>query len=80
MFAQAKSYNQINTQLKKILPNALNSLELCRIKEKTATLIAPSQAVAFRAKKQQQFLLASLKRLDTLSSIQTIVIKVDLGI
>lgn len=78
LFAQAKAYNKINTQLREILPAEINSLELCLIKETTAILITNNQAVAFRAQKQHKLLLAALTGLDGLAQITKITIKINL--
>ncbi len=79
MFAQAKAYNQINAQLSKILPNEINSLELCLIKDSVATFVANNQAVAFRAQKQHKLLLELLTSLEGLEKINKIAIKISLS-
>ncbi len=78
LFAQARMFNQLNDQLSTLLPDAFKTLSLCTLKDNTATFVTHNQAVAFRAQKQQDALLDILKNLDTLSSIQKIIIKVDL--
>ena len=78
LFAQARVYNQINAQLNKLLPAELSTLELCLIKQHTATLITNNQAVAFRAQKQQALLLKILTNLGGLAQIKKITIKVGL--
>ncbi|MBE8190579.1 MAG: hypothetical protein HAW58_07050 [Candidatus Thioglobus sp.] len=81
LFAQARAYNQINLELKKILPEQINSLELCLIKSGTATFIANNQALGFRAKQQQALLLKALMDLKIsqgLEQINKIEIKISL--
>ena len=78
LFAQARMFNQLNDQLSTLLPDAFKTLSLCTLKDNTATFVTQNQAVAFRAQKQQDTLLDIIRSLDTLSNIQTIIIKVDL--
>jgi hypothetical protein len=78
LFVQARMFNQLNDQLSTLLPEAFKTLSLCALKDHTATFVTHNQAVAFRAQKQQGVLLDILKDLDTLSSVQKIIIKVDL--
>jgi hypothetical protein len=61
-----------------LLPEAFKTLSLCTLKDGVATFVTHNQAVAFRAQKQQDFLLGIIKNLDALSSVQKIIIKVDL--
>lgn len=78
LFTQARAYNQVNSELRELLPSELNRLELCLIKAQTATLITGDQAVAFRAQKQNKLLLSLLTSLEGLSQIKKIVVKVNL--
>ncbi|MDG2354000.1 MAG: hypothetical protein P8L86_04215 [Gammaproteobacteria bacterium] len=78
LFAQARAFNQLNDQLSTLLPEAFKTLSLCTLKDGVATFVTHNQAVAFRAQKQQDFLLGIIKNLDALSSVQKIIIKVDL--
>ncbi|SFV83996.1 hypothetical protein MNB_SUP05-9-881 [hydrothermal vent metagenome] len=78
LFVQARMFNRLNDQLSTLLPEAFKTLSLCALKDNTATFVTHNQAVAFRAQKQQGVLLDILKNLDTLSSVQKIIIKVDL--
>jgi hypothetical protein len=79
LFAQAKTYNQINVELVKLIPSTLKPLELCLIKDNTATLITQNQAVAFRAQKQLTVLLELLTQIPTLESITRIEIKISIN-
>lgn len=78
LFAQARAFNQLNDQLSVLLPEAFKTLSLCTLKDGVATFVTHNQAVAFRAQKQQNTLLDIVKNLDDLSSVQKIVVKVDL--
>ena len=79
LFAQAKTYNQINVELVKLIPSTLKPLELCLIKDKTATLITQNQSVAFSAQKQLTVLLELLTQIPTLESITDIEIKISIN-
>ena len=76
MIAQAKKINQINEQLKQILPDELNTLEVCLIKDQSATLITNNSAVAFRAQRQVKEILELIKPISALDAINHIEIKV----
>lgn len=78
LLAQARTFNHLNDQLSAFLPPALVSLSLCTIKNHTATFVTHNQAIAFRAQKQHDVLLAILNRLEALPPIQKVVIKIDL--
>jgi hypothetical protein len=79
LFVQAKTYNQINVELVKLIPSTLKPLELCLIKDNTAILITQNQAVAFRAQKQLTVLLELLTQIPTLESITRIEIKISIN-
>ncbi len=79
MFAKAKTYNHINAVLIKLLPETLNSLELCSINNNNATLITNNQATAFRAQQQMDLLIGVLHQVPELTDIQKISIKVDVN-
>ena len=76
LFAQAKIYNEINAQLKPKLPDTLKALQLCLIKDNTATLITHNPAIASRAKQQLHELLALLQSIPLACKINHINIKV----
>jgi len=78
MFAQAKTYNQINKELKKQLPLELNGLELCFIDKDQATLITNNQALAFRANKQTKLLIKILRQIKSLKDISKVKIRVEI--
>lgn len=79
LFAQAKTYNQINIELAKLLQDTLKSLELCLIRDNTATLITHNQAIAFRAQKQLVTLLELLIQIPALVSITHVEIKININ-
>lgn len=79
LFTQAKTYNQINVELVKLIPSTLKPLELCLIKDNMATLITQNQAVAFSAQKQLTLLLKLLTQIPTLESITRIEIKININ-
>ncbi|MCH9646527.1 MAG: hypothetical protein K0U08_07790 [Proteobacteria bacterium] len=76
MFAQAKIYNEINAQLKPKLPNTLKTLQLCFIKDNTATFTTHNPAIASRAKQQIHELLTLLQSIPLACKINHINIKV----
>ncbi|MBT3276453.1 hypothetical protein [Candidatus Thioglobus sp.] len=76
LFNQAKTYNEINAQLNPMLPDTLKTLQLCLIKESTATLITSNPAVAFRAKQQLNELILLLQSIPLTEKIDCISIKV----
>ena len=76
LMAQAKVYNQINTQLHLQLPDTLKDLELCLIKDKVATLMTSNSAVAFRAKQQINEIFTILQGISSSQQINHVEIKV----
>ncbi len=79
LFKQAKLYNKINTELSTALPKALNSLELCLIKNSTATFVTNNQSVAFRAKQQISEILTLIQSISGLQNINHVEIKVTIN-
>ncbi|WP_190600425.1 hypothetical protein [Candidatus Vesicomyidisocius sp. SY067_SCS001] len=80
LFTKAKSYNQINIELNKILPNKLKPfIKLCLIKDNTATLITNNHAIYFRAEKQIVKLLEILIQIPALESITHVEIKININ-
>jgi hypothetical protein len=75
MFARAKIYNEINEQLKKHLPEPLKDLRLCTIQNGVATFMISNQALGFRAKQQNIWLLSLLQKI-TNEPVQRISIKI----
>ena len=77
MFEKAKMHNHFNTLLQGLLPPQFKGITLCLVKEQKVTLLAPSPSIAYRAEKQQPALLAIIQKIDGLSSIKTVSIKLD---
>jgi hypothetical protein len=78
MFAKARLLNQINEQLSQQLPTQFKSLSLSAVDEGVATFVTHNQALAFRAQKQSAALLNVITKMESLASIQKVVIKIDL--
>ena len=74
---KAKTYNLINDKLVPLLPPSLATIRLSTIDEKTATFVACDQSVAFKARQQEKLVLETLQKLDDLSHINKINVKVD---
>lgn len=78
MFAHARALNELNQQVAKYLPESFQSLSLCAINKDTATFITHNQALAFRAQKQPDVLLNTLKQIESLAQIKKVVVKISL--
>ena len=77
MFEKAKLHNHLNSLLQGLLPPQFKGITICLVKEQKVTLLAPNSSVAYRAEKQRPALLAIIQRIDGLSSINTVSIKLD---
>ena len=77
MFEKAKLHNHFNSLLQGLLPPQFKGITLCLVKGQKVTLLAPSPSIAYRAEKQRPALLAVIQQIDGLSSINTVVIKLD---
>ena len=77
MFEKAKLHNHFNSLLQGLLPPQFKGITLCLVKDQKVTLLAPSPSIAYRAEKQQPALLAIIQRIDGLSSINTVAIRLD---
>ena len=77
LFEKAKKHNHFNSLLQDLLPSQFEGIALCLVKDQKVTLLAPNPSIAYRAEKQRQELLAIIQRIDGLSSINTITIKLD---
>ena len=77
MFEKAKLHNHLNSLLQGLLPPQFKGITLCLVKEQKVTLLAPNPSIAYRAEKQQPALLAIIQKIDGLSSIKTVSIKLD---
>ena len=77
LFQKAKMHNHFNSLLQDLLPPQFKGITFCLVKEQKATLLAPNPSIAYRAEKQRPALLAVIQQIDGLSSINTVVIKLD---
>ena len=77
LFEKAIAHNRFNSLLQDLLPSQFKSITLCLVEEHKVTLLAPNPSIAYRAEKQQPALLAIIQRIDGLSSINTVTIKLD---
>ena len=77
LFEKAKMHNRFNSLFQGLLPPQFKGITLCLVKEQKVTLLAPSPSIAYRAEKQQPALLAIIQRIDGLSSINAVAIKLD---
>ena len=77
LFKKAKLHNRFNSLLQDLLPPQFKGITLCLVKGQKVTLLAPSPSIAYRAEKQRPALLAIIQRIDGLSSINTVTIRLD---
>jgi len=77
LFEKAKMHNHFNSLLQDLLPPQFEGITLCLVERQKVALLAPSPSVAYRAKKQLPELLAIIQRIEGLSSINTVAIKLD---
>ena len=77
MFEKAKLHNHFNSLLQDLLPPQFKGITLCLVKGQNVTFLAPNPSIAYRAEKQQPVLLAIIQKIDGLSSIKTVSIKLD---
>ena len=77
LFEKAKLHNHLDSLFQDLLPSQFKGITLCLVKEQTVTLLASSPSVAYRAEKQLPELLAIIQRIEGLSSINTVTIKLD---
>jgi len=77
LFERAKMHNHFNSLLQDLLPPQFKGVTLCLVEEQKATLVAPNPAIAFRAEKQKPTLLAIVQKIEGLSLIKTVSIKLD---
>ena len=77
LFEKAKMHNYFNSLFQDLLPPQFKGITLCLVKEQKVTLLAPNPSIAYRAEKQRPALLAIIQRIDGLSSINTVAIRLD---
>ena len=75
LFNKAKLHNRYNEELIKELPP--EGLSLGLVENQTAFLVAKNPSVAYRANKQKSKLLSILKKINGLSEVKSVSIKVD---
>ena len=77
MFEKAKLHNHFNSLLQDLLPPQFKGITLCLVKKQKVTLLAPNPSIAYRAEKQQPALLAIIQKIDGLTLVKTVSIKLD---
>ena len=77
LFEKAKEHNHFNSLLKAQFSDQFKGLNLCFLGSQRATLLAKNSSIAFRAEKQKTKLLSFVKKIEGLSNINSITIKVD---
>ena len=77
LFKRAKLHNQLDDQLQVLLGAQFKGLSLCLVEGNSVTLIAPNPALAYRANKQREVLLAIVQKVQGLSNTTKLLIKVN---
>ena len=77
LFERAKSHNRLNMLLKKELPSELAGLSLSLVQDQKVFLVAKNVSLAYRAKRQKTKLLSIIKKIEGLTEIKSLSIKVD---
>ena len=77
LFEKAKSHNHYDALLKNGLPSELVGLSLCLVEDQKVFLVAKNASVAFRAKRQKTKLLSIIKKIEGLTEIKSLSIRVD---
>ena len=77
LFNKAKMHNRFNEEMIKQLPTELCGLSLGLVENQKAFLVAKNASVAYRANKQKSKLLSILKKINGLSEVKSVSIKVD---
>ena len=77
LFNKAKLHNRFNEELIKKLPPELSGLSLGLVENQKAFLVAKNPSAAYRANKQKSKLLSILKKINGLSEVESLSIKVD---
>ena len=70
-------HNRFNEEMIKQLPTELCVLSLGLVENQKAFLVAKNASVAYRANKQKSKLLSILKKINGLSEVKSVSIKVD---
>ena len=77
LFEKAKEHNHFNSLLKAQFSDQFKGLVLCFLDGQKVTFLAKNSSIAFRAEKQKTKLLSFVKKIEGLSNIKSISIKVD---
>ena len=77
LFNKAKLHNRYNEELIKVLPSELSGLSLGLVENQKVFLVAKNASVSYRANKQKSKLLSILKKINGLSEVKSVSIKVD---
>ena len=77
LFNKAKLHNRYNEELIKKLPPELRGLSLGLVENQKAFLVAETASGAYRANTQKSKLLSILKKINGLSEVKSVSIKVD---
>jgi len=77
MLEKAKMHNHFNSLLQGLLPPQFKGITLCLVKKQKVTLLAPNPSIAYRAEKQRPALLAIIQKIDGLTLVKTVSIKLD---
>ena len=74
---KAKLHNHLNNLLQKKLPSKLNKLTLCLVEKDSVVLISSNSSLALRAEKQKKIILEIINKIEGMSQIKSVSIKVD---
>ena len=77
LFEKAKEHNRLNAIIKAQFSDQFKGLTLCFLDGQNVTFLAKNPSIAFRAEKQKTKLLSFVKKIEGLSNINSITIKVD---
>ena len=77
LFEKAKLHNYYNEEFIKELPSELSGLSLGLVENRKVFLVAKNTSVSFRANKQKSKLLSILKKINGLTEVESVSIKVD---
>ena len=77
LLERARTHNQLDDQLQSLLDAQFKGLSLCLVEGQSVTLVASNSAVAYRADKQRQALIAIIREIQELSNTTKLLIKVN---
>ncbi len=76
LLVRAKEHNRLNEKLRPLLSKQFEGIVLCLVADNVATFLAPNSSIAFRTNKQRAQLLQIIRQIESLSTIENVVIKV----